>query len=495
MAELTSSSAIKLDAYKVRGGRNPNSAQNRQRVEPYQALSFLGAADFFVVLASGGIGIGFVAHFYPQISLSQYGPVWAAIAVASLLFFIGLGCYKSLPTDCRNQIPVLCIGFSLPILLITFILFSLKIGDQYSRGWILGWWLSGLVGLTIERVVTEKLRARLVARKRLTERYAIYGASEQACPMIERMRNQEGIEVVGVFDDRRTRISRDIAGIPLSGGMTELAALAEAGDVDRVVIALPLTAMQRIAQLVKSVYALPLIIDVGFDACPSEVINFKSANRIAGSLLIEIFARPLDGWRHFVKICEDRLLSAILLLMALPLICVIAVLIKLDSPGPVFFRQPRYGFGGRVFEAIKFRTMYVTQTDALGAQLTRRDDPRITRVGRFLRRTSLDEVPQLFNVLRSEMSLVGPRPHPLAAKAADVLYHDAVGHYALRHRVRPGITGWAQVNGWRGETETLAQLQKRVEYDLNYIEHWSLWLDIRILLRTAICVFRNADVF
>src|SRR6185312_6772931 len=157
MAELTSSSAIKLDAYKVRGGRNPNSAQNRQRVEPYQALSFLGAADFFVVLAAGGIGIAFVAHFYPEISLSQYAPVWAAIAVVSLLFFIGLGCYKSLPTDCRNHIPVLCVGFSLPILLITFILFSLKIGDQYSRAWILGWWLSGLVGLTIERVVTEKL--------------------------------------------------------------------------------------------------------------------------------------------------------------------------------------------------------------------------------------------------------------------------------------------------------------------------------------------------
>jgi len=193
--------------------------------------------------------------------------------------------------------------------------------------------------------------------------------------------------------------------------------------------------------------------------------------------------------------CEDRVLSAILLLFALPLICIIAVAIKLDSPGPVFFRQRRYGFGGRVFEAMKFRTMYVAQSDQLGAQLTRRNDPRITRLGRVLRRTSLDEVPQLFNVLRGEMSLVGPRPHPLAAKAADVLYHEAIGHYALRHRVRPGITGWAQVNGWRGETETLVQLQKRVEYDLNYIEHWSLWLDIRILLRTAVCVFRNADVF
>jgi Undecaprenyl-phosphate glucose phosphotransferase len=313
--------------------------------------------------------------------------------------------------------------------------------------------------------------------------------------MIERMRCHEGIEIVGVFDDRRSRVSQDIAGIPLSGGIAELAAAAQDGGVDRVVIALPLTALERIRYLVTSLYALPLTIDIGFDAGQGNIINFKRANRIADSLLIEIFDRPLNGWRYLAKLCEDSVLSAFLLLLVLPVIGVIALAIKLDSPGPVFFHQRRYGFSGRVFEAFKFRTMYTAQTDVLGAQLTRRKDPRITRVGRFLRRTSLDELPQLFNVLRGEMSLVGPRPHPLAAKAADIPYHDAIGHYALRHRVRPGITGWAQVNGWRGETETLMQLQKRVEYDLNYIEHWSFWFDIRILLRTVLCVFHNDDVF
>jgi Undecaprenyl-phosphate glucose phosphotransferase len=488
MAELTSSSAVK-PAYKTRGTQAP------RRIAPHHALTLLCLLDFFVVLASGAIGIRVVEHFYSDISIYQYGPVWLAIAVTSLLFFIGVGCYKNLPSDCRNQLPMLWVGFSLPILLITFILFSLKMGDQYSRAWILGWWFSGLAGLALERVVSEQLRARMVERKRLTERYAIYGAGEEARLMIERMQHHKGIEIVGVFDDRRTRVPAEIGGIPVNSGMTDLAGLAEAGGIDRVVIALPITAVQRIAQLAKSLYALPLIIDIGFDACPSEIINFKSATRVAGSLLIEIFDRPLNGWRNFIKVCEDRLISAILLLFALPLFFIIAIAIKADSPGPVFFRQRRYGFGGRVFEALKFRTMYVSQTDALGAQLTRRNDPRITRVGRFLRRTSLDEVPQLINVLRGEMSLVGPRPHPLAAKAADILYHEAIGHYALRHRVRPGITGWAQVNGWRGETETLLQLQKRIEYDLKYIEHWSLWLDIRILLRTAVCVFHNSDVF
>ena len=495
MAELSSSSAIKHSAYRIRGNRNPHRSDNSRRIKTYQALTFLCVSDFAVIAASGAIGIQFTERIYPDISVSQYAPVWLAVGVASLLFFTGFGCYKSLPTNCRAQLPMLYIGFSLPILLTTFILFSLKVGDQYSRAWVLGWWLSGFVGLTIERIIIERLRARLVALKKLAERYAIYGASEEAHPMIARMRRHDGIEVIGIFDDRSTRVPREVAGIPISGGMAELVALAQSGGIDRIVIALPLTALQRITQLVKSLYALPLVIDIGFDACPSDIISFKRANQVAGSLLIDIFDRPLDGWRDLVKTCEDRALSAILLLVATPLICVIAAAIKLDSPGPVFFRQRRYGFGGRVFEAIKFRTMHVAQTDALGAQLTRRGDPRITRVGRFLRRTSLDEVPQLLNVLRGEMSLVGPRPHPLAAKAANVLYHEAVGHYALRHRVRPGITGWAQVNGWRGETETLMQLQKRVEYDLTYIEHWSLWFDIRILLRTAVCIFRNSDVF
>jgi polysaccharide biosynthesis protein PslA len=456
---------------------------------------FMCLADFLVVAVSGAIGIPLVRHYYPHINVSQYASVWFVISVASLLFFIGFGCYKTLPSDCRAQLPALFIGFSLPILLITFVLFSLKIGDEYSRAWILGWWLTGLAALALDRIIGEQARARLVADKQLTEKYAIYGAGDNARPMIERMRRHDGIEIVGIFDDRHSRVARDIAGIRVSGGITELAAAAQNGSVDRVVIALPLTAVERIRELVKSLYALPLTIDIGFDACQGGIINFKRANRVADSLLIEIFDRPLNGWRYLAKLCEDSVLSAILLVLWLPVIGAIALAIKLDSPGPVFFRQRRYGFSGRVFEAFKFRTMHASQTDALGAQLTRRNDPRITRIGRFLRRTSLDELPQLFNVLRGDMSLVGPRPHPLAAKAADIPYHDAIGHYALRHRVRPGITGWAQVNGWRGETETLVQLQKRVEYDLSYIEHWSFWLDIRILLRTAICIFHNADVF
>jgi lipopolysaccharide/colanic/teichoic acid biosynthesis glycosyltransferase len=169
--------------------------------------------------------------------------------------------------------------------------------------------------------------------------------------------------------------------------------------------------------------------------------------------------------------------------------------VKLDSRGPRFFRQKRYGFNNELFDVWKLRTMYVDQQDANAEKLATFDDPRVTRSGRFLRRSSLDELPQLFNVLVGDMSLVGPRPHALKAKAAGELYQDAVGEYAARHKVRPGITGWAQVNGWRGETDTREKILKRVEHDLYYIDNWSLWLDLGILLRTVPALLKQQNAY
>jgi len=168
---------------------------------------------------------------------------------------------------------------------------------------------------------------------------------------------------------------------------------------------------------------------------------------------------------------------------------------RLDSPGPALFRQRRVGYRGREFTLFKFRSMYTHMTDHNAAQLTRRNDPRITRLGAFLRRTSLDELPQFINVVRGEMSIVGPRPHALSAKAGTLLYQEAVKYYDARHRVKPGITGWAQVNGWRGETDTVEQIRKRVEHDLYYIEHWSILLDLKIIVRTIVGGFTGTHAF
>jgi exopolysaccharide biosynthesis polyprenyl glycosylphosphotransferase len=178
-----------------------------------------------------------------------------------------------------------------------------------------------------------------------------------------------------------------------------------------------------------------------------------------------------------------------------PLLLFIALLIRLDSPGPVLFRQKRYGLNNRLIEVLKFRTMYHEARDENAEQLTRRNDPRVTRVGAFLRRTSMDELPQFLNVLRGEMSIVGPRPHALAAKAGRLLYQDAVRYYDSRHRMKPGITGWAQVNGWRGETDTVEQIRKRVEHDLYYIENWSIRLDLKIIIRTVLGGFTGRHAY
>jgi exopolysaccharide biosynthesis polyprenyl glycosylphosphotransferase len=211
--------------------------------------------------------------------------------------------------------------------------------------------------------------------------------------------------------------------------------------------------------------------------------------------LINVADRPLKNWAAVIKLIEDKLLAALLLaIFGLPML-IIAILIKLDSRGPVFFVQDRYGYNNTVIRVIKFRTMHVDQSDASGAQQTVRGDPRVTRVGRFLRASSLDELPQLFNVLRGDMSLIGPRAHALKMKAAGVLYDQAVEEYFMRHRVRPGLTGWAQVHGLRGETDTLEKAKRRLEFDLWYIENWSLSLDLAIFFATVRTVLKRQNAY
>jgi exopolysaccharide biosynthesis polyprenyl glycosylphosphotransferase len=201
--------------------------------------------------------------------------------------------------------------------------------------------------------------------------------------------------------------------------------------------------------------------------------------------VLEVVDRPLKNWRAVAKWMEDKLLGSLLLIFVGPLMALTAILIKLDSPGPVLFVQKRFGFYNEVIGVLKFRTMHIDRADPSGAQRTVRNDPRVTRLGRILRWLSFDELPQLINVIRGDMSLVGPRPHTVAMKAGDRLYGEAVERYLHRHRVKPGITGWAQVSGLRGEVDTLEKAHARVAQDLYYIEHWSRWLDLKILLKTV----------
>ena len=214
-----------------------------------------------------------------------------------------------------------------------------------------------------------------------------------------------------------------------------------------------------------------------------------------GLPMIGVLDTPMTDWSAIAKRVFDFCVSGALLLFLAPLLVTIMIGVKLDSRGPVFFRQRRYGFNNELIEVWKFRTMKADQQDVNAERLATYNDPRVTRFGSLLRKTSLDELPQLYNVFNGSMSLVGPRPHALKAKAGKALYQDVVIQYAKRHRVKPGITGWAQVNGWRGETDTEEKIIKRVEHDLYYIDNWSIWLDIRILLRTVGVVFSRENAY
>jgi putative colanic acid biosynthesis UDP-glucose lipid carrier transferase len=233
---------------------------------------------------------------------------------------------------------------------------------------------------------------------------------------------------------------------------------------------------------------------VNVRVCPDAALLTRPVRRlppIAALPTLDLYERPMSGWNQVLKRIEDLVLAPILLLLTLPMSLAIAVLIRLDSPGPILFRQRRFGFNNNEFTVYKFRTMRHAPEDAHVPQ-ARRTDERVTRIGAFLRRTSLDELPQLLNVLRGEMSLVGPRPHAVAHNRH---FAEIIDDYLGRHRVKPGITGWAQVNGLRGETRTEEQMRLRVQHDLHYIDNWSLWLDLKILLLTIFVGFVHENAY
>lgn len=291
---------------------------------------------------------------------------------------------------------------------------------------------------------------------------------------------QQGAERPAVFDDS----------VPVLGNLEKLLALIDAHQVKTVYFAIPLNA----SELIESLYFKLLDRHVAVHWVP-DIFSLRLVNhavsQIAGVPVLTLSETPLIGTRKLLKYIEDFVLSAILLLLFVPLLAVIAIAVKLDSAGPVFFRQKRMGWGGRTFEIWKFRSMRVHEAEGGIVQQARRGDPRVTRVGAFLRKTSLDELPQLFNVLRGEMSLVGPRPHAIQH---DHEYAQHIAHYFARHNIKPGITGLAQVRGLRGETRELESMILRIESDIEYINNWSLWLDLTVLVRTF-AAFTGRNVY
>jgi Undecaprenyl-phosphate glucose phosphotransferase len=374
--------------------------------------------------------------------------------------------------------------------------YSLKVSTAYPRLWVGMWLISGAVLPAAVRLSFTHVTRSWVREGRLAQRTVVVGTTEHGQRLAQHFHGGRDIRmrIIGfVHDDRRAESSH-IGPYRILGNISYLAQMIRRNEVDQVVIALPWSEHERVMRTLNELADTPVDIRLAPELLRFEFLQ-QRAEMVGGVPLLRVLDRPVSGAAELLKAAEDRILGCLLMVLAVPVMLLAALAIKLDSRGPVFFRQTRYGFNNRRIKVWKFRTMHHNMTDADASVLTQRHDPRVTRVGRFLRRTSLDELPQLLNVLAGEMSLVGPRPHALQAKAGDQLYQDVMLHYAARHRVKPGLTGWAQVNGWRGETDTCEKLTRRVEHDLYYIDNWSLWLDLRILLRTARVLVGDKEAF
>jgi Undecaprenyl-phosphate glucose phosphotransferase len=363
-------------------------------------------------------------------------------------------------------------------------------------------WLGLWFGLTLLTLLAMRLGLAVLLRRwtkagRLEHRAVIVGGGEAAAELIRDIEKQpsHAIRICGIFDDRRNdRSPAVVAGYPKLGSVADLVEFARIAHVDMLIVTIPIKAERRLLEFLKQLWVLP--VDIRLSAHTASLdFRDRASSFIGGVPFVDVVDKPVADWDAIVKRALDLLVATVALILLSPIMLATAIAIRLDSPGPVLFRQKRYGFNNEVIEVFKFRSMYHHLSDPLAKRVVTRGDSRITRVGRFIRKTSIDELPQLFNVLSGELSLVGPRPHAVNAHTDERLWEEVVDGYFARHKVKPGITGWAQVNGWRGEVDTPEKIHKRVEYDIYYIENWSILFDLYIMIRTPFALFNTENAY
>lgn len=443
------------------------------------------------------IGLTLLFALYAHgINLNEQYALPFLISIICFSFFgRGLGIYCSQRGVSLKQLiwPILT-AWIISVAMLILLGFLFKVSSEYSRIAMTVWFFSSISCIIIWRLVVRSTLSYYRSKGYNTRSVAIVGtgtAGDRIGRVIDNTPSF-GLKLIGYYDNRKNedeRVCGDLAA-PLLGGFDDLICKAKSGEYDLIYLAISLKGEKLISKLIKeladtsaSVHLVPDFFI--FDLLHSRWINLGQVPTISVS---ETPFFGVDGW---LKRTEDIILSSlILIIIAIPML-LIAIGVKLSSPGPILFKQHRYGMDGKPMRIWKFRSMTVCDDGASVIQ-AKKGDARITRYGSFLRRTSLDELPQFFNVLMGEMSVVGPRPHAVAHNEE---YRKIISGYMLRHRVKPGITGWAQVNGWRGETDSLDKMEKRVEHDMSYIQNWSLWLDLNIVFRTIFTGFVGKNAY
>jgi Undecaprenyl-phosphate glucose phosphotransferase len=467
-------------------------------ISPIVLAGFVRMAEFALIVL---VGLAVFALYLPptETLFWHYAGAIFAIALLSMFAFQTADIYQVQAfRGHEKQYMRLASAWSLVFLIVIGASFFAKTGELFSRVWLGSFYVSGLVVLIASRRLLFLLVRKWTREGRLTRRAVIVGGGMPGEHVIYELRRQKdsGVKIIGLFDDRGDeRSTTDCAGERKLGVVDDLVEFGRRTRVDLVIFSLPISAEDRILQMLKKLWVLP--VDIRLAAHTSN-LHFRPRlySYIGNVPMLDVFDRPIADWDVVMKWLFDKLIGGIILVLALPVMVLIAIAIKLESRGPILFKQKRYGFNNNLIEVYKFRSMHADAADLTASKLVTKDDPRVTRIGRIIRKTSLDELPQLFNVvLKGNLSLVGPRPHAVNAKAEAKLYDEAVDGYFARHRVKPGITGWAQINGWRGETDTHEKIQQRVEYDLYYIENWSLLFDLYIVLRTPYALFRTGNAY
>jgi Undecaprenyl-phosphate glucose phosphotransferase len=451
-------------------------------------LAAVSAWVIYNLFATGSFGEGIERYVIPAL----LGSLFFVTAVSHL------GGYK--PERLKQlswQVPrLLCVWM---LMISTFLVaaFFTKVTTTYSRAWTLSWTVFALGFLFSHRSLLSLIFNFGNAGDLFRRKVIIIGAQEatnRICAKLHASSNE--IRICSVFNELSFLTApANVETAPRE--IEDLLRRIQLAEVDHVILAMPSRSDDRTKLLINKLRQLPTEVLISLEPIAefADTLPILGCKEVGGLPTVEIVKMPIEPLGAMTKWLEDKIISLLMLIFTTPFMLIIAALIKLDSSGPVFFVQDRYGFNNKPIKVLKFRTMYIHAEDRSGAQRTVEGDPRVTRFGRILRAFSLDELPQLINVLKGDMSLVGPRAHAVAMKVEDLSYYDAIAEYPQRHRVKPGITGWAQINGLRGAVDSLETGHARVQYDLYYIERWSLWLDLKILVLTVPAVFTGRNAY
>jgi Undecaprenyl-phosphate glucose phosphotransferase len=441
------------------------------------------------------VAIAAILGYWLRFGLQGMGEAYVGAVVRgvllTLLTFPVFGLYRSWRGErLLHEAARLALALVATMAVLMFIAWATHRAEDYSRLWLTSWYGLALGMLLISRWLVRHALGRVRALGVDNRTVVVVGATEAGRRVVAMAKKSPGmgLDVVGCVQTPYDSVLFD--DVPVIGQLTDCVSVLRELAPDQIWIALPMRAEVEIRQLVDALDQ-PVTIRLVPDLFGYELLSHRTME-LAGVPVITLRGSPIEGHMQIFKAIEDRLLSLLLLLLLSPLMVMIAVGVKLSSPGPVFYRQKRHGLGGREIEVWKFRSMRVhAESDGKVTQ-AKKDDSRVTRFGRFLRSCSLDELPQLVNVLRGQMSIVGPRPHAVVHNS---YYSERLAGYMRRHGVKPGLTGLAQVSGFRGETDSIEKMAQRVECDIAYINEWSLWLDLKIVLRTPLVLLGRVNAY